>query len=874
MKKIYKHPQEIEASQELIYELSKVVNHTAFDQMTRILYSTDASIYQMVPVGVVFPQNDEEVTAAVSVCAKHHVPVLPRGGGSSLAGQAIGHAVILDFSRYMNSLVNLDVEKQVVDVQPGMTLGKLNRQLSSYGLTYGPDPASGDRATIGGILGNNATGAHSIVYGMAHDHIESMKVTLADGSQVLLGNGESDVIDCEGNNIYQSVKSVLSKYDSFIDTCYPKTFRTVAGYNLQVLRNANTVNLAQLMIGSEGTLGVINSARLKLVRKPKKKVLALVHFEDLKSSLEIVPEILKSKPSAIEMIDKMLLDLTRDRSEYKHLLHFVKENPEVILIVEYAEETDAALVSGLKKLKSVLPGGMYDRSVVEIKDSTEQENVWFVRKVGLGIFASVKGDHKPTTIIEDAAVPVEHLAKYIVSINEYANAVGVEKVGLYAHASAGCIHVRPLINLKSEEGIRQLRQIAEKSLQLVLEYGGTTSGEHGEGIARGEFSKQLFGPEITQAFHEIKQIFDPENIMNPGKIVDTPTMDDESLLRYGKDYSPRLAPIDTQYGFIADGGFAAAVEMCNGAGVCRKEEAGVMCPSFQGTMDETHSTRGRANVLRAAMMGWLGDTGMDDDELYKVMDLCLSCQACKSECPSGVDMAKIKAEFLFQYYKENGFPLRSRLFAHISDIDALLQPFSGLANLGMKFPGKWMMNILGVHPARALPAIVNKPFSAIYKNLEKKTEGKPVVFFHDTFVEHNDPNIGLAAIKALEKSGYTPILLENKKCCGRPSVSKGLLHEAKKLAEHNIELLYPYAKEGIPIVGCEPSCMVMFVNEYLELVPGEKAKTVAAAVNGLDSLIYDQVKQIRLNWLLMEKNVRCCFMDIANRKLILVPKTL
>lgn len=857
----YKHPGEITANKDFIHEISRVVKHSAFDHMTRILYSTDASIYQMVPIGVAFPRNNEEVRAVIELCVNNKLPVLPRGGGSSLAGQAVGHAVILDFSRYMNAVLDIDVEGKTVSVQPGITLGKLNKELGKYGLAFGPDPASGDRATIGGIIGNNATGAHSIVYGMAHDHVLETSVVLANGEyrefgERMGGNGE----------YHQQVKGIIDTYGKQIKTKFPRTFRSVAGYNLNVLQKQKEMNLASLMVGSEGTLGIITGARLKLVRKPGKTILALVHFNDLKSALDAVPEILTSNPSAVEMIDKMLLDLTRDKPEYRRLLSFVEGDPEVVLVVEYAGETDVELNSGISKLGKCLKQIKHRNPVVVLEEKAEQEKVWFVRKVGLGILLSVPGDAKPTTFIEDAAVPVEYLSDYIIGITDFANAVGVERIGLYAHASAGCIHVRPLVNLKSASGLQQIRQIAEKSLELVLRFGGTTSGEHGEGIARGEFSQRLFGPEITQAFREIKELFDPHNLMNPGKVVDAPAMDDESLMRYGTRYSTVLEPVNTQFNFDRELGFASAVEMCNGAGVCRKEEVGVMCPSFQGTRDEVHSTRGRANALRAAMMGWLGTEGMADKELYRVMDLCLSCQTCKTECPSGVDLAKLKAEFLYNYHRQHGFPIRSRIFSNIAAINMILQPVASLANLGMEFPGNQIMNWLGVHPKRNLPALATVPFSSQYKKYDVQKDGKPVVFFHDTFVEHNDPQIGLAAIRILVKAGYKPILIDNKKCCGRPAVSKGLLHDAKRMAEHNVDLLYPYANKGIPIVGCEPSCMAMFVNEYLDLVPGKKSRAIAKMTSTVEALIAGKMKSGEINFSFDEKKRRIVFHGHCQQK--------
>jgi FAD/FMN-containing dehydrogenase/Fe-S oxidoreductase len=858
---ISNHPEVIDARKELIHDLGSAIQHVAFDPMTRLLYSTDASIYQMMPIGVVFPRHADDVSAAVEIAAQHAVPILPRGGGSSLCGNAIGHAVILDFSRYMDQILNIDAENRVVRTQPGISLGALNQALVGHQLMYGPDPASGDRATMGGIMANNSTGAHSIVYGMTHDHTLSMNVVLSDGSQAsfaAMDRSWDELPQRPGleGSLYQKISGIIAEYGPEIAARYPNTFRHVAGYNLHLLANQEHPNLAQLMVGSEGTLGIITEAALNLVPIPRAKRLAMVHFSDLRAAMEAVPTILESNPTAVEVLDKMLLDLTRNKVEYRRLLTFVEGDPQIVLLVEFAGEGEAELDQGIQLLKSKLKGIGHHEAVVVVTDPQQQANVWYVRKVGLGILMSVRGDAKPVPFIEDAAIPVEHLADYITQIFDFSYSTGLEQVAMYAHASAGCIHVRPLVNLKTTDGVRQLRQIAEKSVELVLQYNGTTSGEHGEGLARSEFSEQLFGPKLAQAFKEVKTIFDPDNRLNPGKMVNPPRMDDESLLRYGSDYQLPYEPQQTVFGFHNDGGFAHSVEMCNGAGVCRKLEQGVMCPSFKATRDETHSTRGRANALRAAMMGLLGTKGMSSKELYEVFDLCLACQACKSECPSAVDMARLKAEFTHQYYQEHGVPLRARLFAGIEQINKLMQPIAPLANGILKGPGKWVMATLGVHPNRSMPELASQTFSAWHRKIEsnggashqkKPAEKKQALFFHDTFMEYNDPQIGQAAIKVLKVLGYEPIVLYDKKDSGRPAVSKGLLNQAADLARHNLTLLAPYARQGIPIVGCEPSVMAMLVSEYPDLVPGEDAQAVADVTMMLEALIIQAAEAGDLN---------------------------
>jgi FAD/FMN-containing dehydrogenase/Fe-S oxidoreductase len=847
-----------EASEELIHELRQAVSETAFDRMTRLLFSTDASIYQMMPVGVVFPRDADEAAAAVEIAGKHGVPILPRGGGSSLAGQAVGHALIVDFSRHMDRVIDINAEAQTARAQPGVTLGALNRAAGKYGLMFGPDPASGDRATMGGVLGNNATGAHSIVYGMAVDHVLSLDTILSDGSRTtfdaLNGDSWADRAKRPGleGQIYRAVAGILERYADQIATRYPHTFRTVAGYGLNQLVGVDSPNLAKLLVGSEGTLGVMTEAVLNLVPMPKVKRLALVHFSEVRAALESVPELLKTDPSAVEMLDKMMLDLTRDKTEYRHLLTYIEGDPAIVLFVEYTGDGEAELDAGIGRLKATLNRINHHDPLVILSDPAQQADVWSVRVVGLGILMSIRGDTKPLPFIEDAAVPVEHLADYITRIHEIAYQAGVERVAMYAHASAGCIHVRPMVNLKTKDGIRQIREIGQGALELCIKYKGTISGEHGQGIARSEFGERLFGPEMMQAFREVKSTFDPKGIMNPGKIIDAPSMNDESLLRFGSDYRTPHEPNVTVMSFDSDGGFARSVEMCNGAGVCRKLDQGVMCPSYMITRDEVHSSRGRANALRAAMMGLLGPDGMTSRELYEVFDLCIACKACKSECPSAVDVAKMRGEFLQLYYDKHGTPLRSRIFANIASLDRLGQPVWPLANLMMVGPVKWVMMGMGVHPKRSLPKLAPQTFTRWYGKHRAEVDGKrpaiqgqTVVLFVDTFMQHNEPNIGQATIKVLESGGYEVIVVQRDD--GRPAVSKGQLRMAAKLARENVAVLAPYAKQGIAIVGCEPSAMAMLVDEYPHMVQGDQAHVVAEQAMLIEQFIVREVEAGRLN---------------------------
>lgn len=817
------------AISDLIHDLSQAGIPSAGDRITRTLYSTDASIYQIMPVGVAWPKDASQVSAAVEIARTYQVPVLPRGGGSSLAGQAIGEALILDFSRHMDQVLEYNPRERIVKVQPGTVLGPLNRRLAADDLVFGPDPASADRATMGGVLGNNATGSHSILYGMAHDHLLEADAVLSDASIVHFKTRTQNELTTLGRKnslegaIYRGIPAILDDYQHEISNHFPETFRNVAGYNLQALAQKESLNPATLLVGAEGTLGLITAAKLNLVPVPAYKTLYLIHFDDLGAALACVPEILETHPSAVELIDSMLLQLARANPAYRPLLDAILGDPEAVLAVEYQGNELNALTGKEKKLSAYGPTS-------PLLEPEAQDRIWKARKVGLGILQSKRGDAKPTTFIEDAAVPVDHLADYALELKEFAASVGVGQIAFYAHASAGCLHIRPQVNLKSAQGLEQMRALAEKSLELVIRFGGTTSGEHGEGFARGEFSRQLFGEKLTQAFQEVKELFDPEYHFNPGKIINPPKMDQVDILRYGPNYQALYRPNQTLLNFDSDQGFDRAVEMCNGAGVCRQLEGGVMCPSFQATRDEQHSTRGRANMLRAAMTGKLGSQGLTAPEVYQTLDLCLSCQACLNECPSAVDMSKLKAEFLYQYYQTHGTPFRSWFFANIAGINQLAQPFSSLANLTLQSPLAKMVSLMGIHPDRSFPPFARQRFTRWFAGNPPRLKGPArakAVFFYDTYLEYNYPHIGQALVRICEKAGLDLIVLEGKVDSGRPAYSKGMLDKALALAQKNLELLSPYAEKGIPIIGCEPSVVVMLTKEYLDLVPGSESQKVA-----------------------------------------------
>jgi len=821
-------------------ELSaRIQGEVRFDRVSRMLYATDASNYQIEPVGVVIPKSNDDIIAAISLAASHRVPILPRGGGSSLAGQTVGAALVLDMSKYLNRVIDIRPEARTVTVEPGINLDMLNRQLKSHGMMFGPDPSSSNRATIGGVVGNNSAGAHSILYGMTADHVISVRAQLAEGGTVELGSGSLEDIskraqsDDATGRLLTKLLAYREANQELIQRDFPPHWRRATGYSLnEFIKPDGEFNPARLFASSEGTLGTLLSVTLNMVPLPTQTALVLLQFDNMIEAMEATNIILETEPSAIELMDKMLIDLTRKQPGYARQISFIHGDPEGILAVEFYGTTEREL----KQKCDHLIQHLQHRSVrlvtdpQVVMDAKQQSDVWSVRKAALGLLMSVKGDAKPIPVIEDVSVPVEHLPEFVGAVQQMVAKYNTT-AAIYAHASAGCLHVRPLISLKDIGGVEAMVEMAHAAAEMAHRFGGVMSGEHGDGLQRSELNEVIFGKDLYGAMREFKHLFDPLGLMNPGKVVDAPSMTEN--LRYGPKYQP--LQIHTHLDFSSEGGFLGAVEMCNGAAVCRKLKAGTMCPSFMATKDENDSTRGRANALRNALAGnVLTPQDFANKATYDTLDLCLSCKACKTECPSSVDMAKIKVEFLAHYYEKHGTPLRARLMGHIHTLSKIAAPVAPLANLAMRTPlSRPLMNMVGVHPDRRLSAFVRRTFVHRFRNYRKhtpvpaQTRGK-VVYFHDTFATYNYPRIGLAAVKLLEAAGFEVILEERRACCGRPMLSKGLVEAARKSAKRNVQVLAPYAEKGIPIVGTEPSCILTLRDEYKDLLPHEKLVTTLA----------------------------------------------
>ncbi len=824
--------------QEFILDLRKeAAGEVRTDDYSRVLYSTDASIYQVMPFGVFFPKNTADLQAAVTLANRYQVPLLPRTAGSSLAGQAVNEALVMDMTRYLDQILELNVEENWVRVAPGIVLDELNLALAPHNLQFGPDPASSNRAALGGIVANNSTGAHSILYGMTADHVIETEVLLSDGTQTSFGPIEREALapylQKEGleGRIYKKIFEICEKNAEAILANTPHHWRRCGGYNLDRFVDGATFkvpfdprfNLAKMMAGSEGTLAIMTGIKLNLLPRPTKTALAIIHYESLNAALESVPTILEVEPSAVELLDNLGLTMCREVPEYARLLTtFVHGTPNCVLITEFYGESDQELEHKVGRLTDHLKAAGNQGYVVPIFPQLLQNNVWTVRKVGLGLLMSIKGDYKPVPFIEDAAVPPEHLAEYVTRIEKFCNDIGTD-VAYYAHASAGCVHIRPLINTKDATDIAKLPEITSFSVELLGEFGGAFSSEHGDGRARSWLNERFFGKELYGLFKEVKEVFDPENLLNPGNIVDGPAMTAD--LRFGDDY--QVIPLKEHLDFTPDIDFFHAVEMCNGAGICRKKTTGTMCPSFMVTREEEHSTRGRANALRAAFSGTLPPEEFTSARMFEVMDLCIECKACKAECPSSVDMAKIKFEYLGQYYDKNAVPLRTRLFGDFSRWTRLSSgSLAPMANwvLGNGLVRWGLEKGLGIGRQHEMPQFAPRPFTAWFNQRSsgrgRKTGRRDVVLFNDTFNTYNDPDVSIAATLVLESAGFK-VHLPGHQCCGRPMISKGLVAKARQAAKETVDRLAPYAEQGIPIVGLEPSCLLSFRDEYLYMLPDD-----------------------------------------------------
>ncbi|WP_436922896.1 FAD-binding and (Fe-S)-binding domain-containing protein [Halosimplex amylolyticum] len=830
-----------------------VAGEVRFDEYSQVLYATDGSIYQARPAGVVVPRSVADVRETVRLAGDHGVPVLPRGAGSSLAGQTVGPGcVVLDCSKYMDSVVSVDPDARRATVQPGVVQDDLDDRLADHGLQFAPDPASSNRATVGGGIGNNSTGAHSVRYGITDAYTEELDVVLADGSlihtrEVVLDSEEWD--DIVGNDdreadLYRIVRELVETNREEIDARYPDLKRTVSGYNLDRVIYENdagerVINLSKLFVGAEGTLGVVVEATVSLVSRPETTALALYCFDDLLDAMRAVPVALEFDVSAVELMDDEVFRLARESGEFAAYAEPIPERAAAALLLEFDSELHddlgAAVAETNRRFRD--QGRAFD--VVEAYDESAQADIWKLRKAAIPLLMSLEGDAKPYPFIEDATVPPADLAEYVGRFESILDDHDTS-AAYFAHAGSGTLHIRPILTLKEGEGIEAMRSIADDVTDLVAEYHGSFSGEHGDGLARTEFNPKMYGPQLWEAFRDLKTAFDPDWLLNPGKVVyreDDPT-DMREHLRYGADYQS-VEP-NAELDFAEEGGYSHLVELCNGCGTCRQTDSDTMCPTYRASRDEAETTRGRANLLRAAISGEL-----DRDELYserfqrEVLDLCVGCKGCLNDCPTGVDLAKLKAETKHQYHQREGASLRERLFANVDRLASLGSRLAPVSNVAPSLPGARTVaaKLLGVAPERDLPEFAGQSFESWFAARGSRVDpggaDHRVALVPDTYTNYVHPEIGKAAVAVLEAANVHVAVPDGLAPSGRAAVSLGFLDLARERAARNVDALAPRVTEGWSVVSVEPSDAVVFQDEYLDLLDGDAVGAVSANSYGV-----------------------------------------
>ena len=837
-------------------ELTQAISgEVRFDPVSRALYSTDASVYQITPLGVVLPRSTEDVVRLVRICTHHRVPITARGGGTSQAGQCIGPGIVLDTSKYLNRILEINPAERWARVEPGVVLDQLNFAARAYGLRFAPDISTASRATVGGMMANNSSGARSLLYGKTIDHVLEQHVVLADASIAHFRDwSEQELQSASAGDTFlasacRAVREIAASHQAEIDRRFPKILRRVGGYNLDAFAGGAPFNLCRLMVGSEGTLGIVVEAKLQLVPLPKAKGLTAIHFTDLLDALGAVPAILEHGPVAIEVMDQFILDHTRENPAFEAMRGFISGTPGALLVVEFYDEDAGQVQARLQALETDLAARRLGYYCYRAVDPASQAKVWSLREAALGLSMAMKGDAKSLSFVEDTAVAPDELRDYIERFLALIHRNGTT-AGVYAHASVGCLHVRPVVDLKTAAGVKQFEDIARGSAELVLEFGGALSGEHGDGLVRTPFVRQMFGEELYQAFRTIKRQFDPAGIFNPAKIVDPQPL--TANLRYGPEY--KTATPSSFFDYSDYGGIVRAVEMCSGVGACRKQTGGTMCPSYMVTGEEAHSTRGRANVLRLVMNGKRDALPISSEEALGVLDLCLECRACRSECPVGVDMALYKSEFLASHWSSHGVPWRSRMFGNIDRLSAWGSRFAPLSNWLMGNGGvrRLAERLADLDRRRSFPRWTHRTLACRFRLGRSPSAEISVLLFNDTFTNYFEPETGLAALEVLEKAGHPAGVLPYH-CCGRPSISQGLLERAREQARLLAEALYPAASRGARIIFCEPSCLSAVREDAPRLLRGEarkRADVVAAQSLLFEEFLEQEVRagRTRMSW--------------------------
>ena len=826
-----------------------------FDDTTRHIYSTDASMYAIMPIGVAFPRDADDVVAAVETARRFGVPILPRGGGTSLAGQTVGEAVVLDFSRHMHRIVSVDADARVARVQPGVVQDELNLAVGRRGLLFAPDTSTSNRATLGGMIGNNSCGSRSARYGMTIDHVDALDVVLSDGSRARLGAVSADEAGRRARGgslearLYGELPALVARSADTIRTGFPPYWRRSGGYRLErLLPDRGPFDLSKIVTGSEGTLAITVQATVQLVRLPGSVAALAGHFESVPAALAAVDDAVDANAAAIELVDDAILGLARRSPDHSHLLGVLDGQPGALLWVEFYGDSAAEAAAAATALEVKWKAAHHGYAIARATTLPELKRFRELRKAGLGLLSAAgEGRERSLAFVEDTAVDPRRLAEYTARFAAILERHGL-RAGFYGHASAGCLHIRPFMDLSRPGEVAKMRAVAEEVAGLVAEFGGMNSSEHGDGIVRAEFSRRLFGEPLYQTMREVKRIFDPDNRLNPGKKVDAPAMTEhlrEPLL-------PVAPPLDTHFPFAAIDGMRGSANRCARIGACRKsaDSGGTMCPSFMALRDETHSTRGRANALVRALSSPDPRAALAGDELHDALDLCLECKACKVECPLSIDMAAMKSEMLAQTYARTGVPLGARLFGHARTINRVGAAMAPLANaIGALPPARWIAERLTcLDRRRPLPRFARESLPAWFARRARRRAGGTappsaprgnVVFLADSFTSYTEPEIGRAAIELLERAGWAVQLVDDV-CCGRALISKGLLTEAKARHAELVDRLAPAAAAGTPIVGCEPSCVFTLKDELPALSRGaDRYVAVSRGVRLVEELLLD-----------------------------------
>ncbi|WP_225728835.1 MULTISPECIES: FAD-binding and (Fe-S)-binding domain-containing protein [unclassified Nocardia] len=833
-----------------------ISGEVAFDEYTRHLFSRDASMYAIMPMGVAFPCDADDVAAAVRAAGSEGVPIVARGAGTSLAGQTVGPGLVLDMSRHMNRIIDIDPVARTALVEAGVVQDQLNRAAAAHGLMFGPDTSTSNRATIGGMIGNNSAGSGSLTYGMTIDHVRALDAVLADGSRVRLA--PIDEAECKRRahrptlegRIYQALPDLISANEQIIDAGMPAFWRQAGGYRLDRLAGFGAdrpFDLAKFVVGAEGTLLIVTHALVDLVPKPAHTVYAVGHFTDAISAIEATTDALSCEPHQVELMDKTILDLSRQKIEYASLGDILVGDPGALLFVSFSGDDEAELIAKLDRLDELWRRDGHGYHTLRAVTPADQTALLKVRKSSLGLLmAAGEGTRRPLAFVEDTAVDPRRLAEYTKRFKGILDAHELA-AGFYGHCSVGCLHIRPFVDLTDPDQVVKMRTVAEAIKDLVAEYGGVNSSEHGDGLARSEFNREIFGDELYEAMRKVKRLFDPGNIMNPGKIVDAPPMTEH--LR-DRDALPPAPPIATKLTFEVVGGMRGAADRCMNIGLCRKAGPGVMCPSYIATKNEEHATRGRANALVKALSEPDPHAALGDERLHEILDLCLMCKACKSECPMSVDMASLKAEALAHHHEIHGTPLRAKVFGSIRLLNRLGSATAPLSNLpGRIGPVRRIMDrTLGITDARPLPVYQRRNLIRWFRrrNAATATSLGTVIWLADSFTTYTEPRIGIAAIELLERAGWR-VELAIGGCCGRSSMSKGLLDDARKKAAGLIDSLIN-TEPGAPIIGCEPSCLFMLRDEHAALLPDAAAvRAVAGRVRQVEEPLIEAIDAGRLH---------------------------